>query len=100
MFIGVIFSLIIIILSEIGTHIIIDLPTSSLTITPTPLLPFLPPKKKNSNLSSLSQHVSATPLSPIFIRFVSFITPAILHGLYKLLTFHVPTRLQSLDDGE
>src|SRR2546425_9032750 len=41
MFIGATFNLIVIILSEIGSHIITDFTTSSLTITTTPLLHFL-----------------------------------------------------------
>src|SRR5437867_166238 len=44
-FIGAIFNRIVIILSEIGSHITTDFTTSSLTITPTPLLFFSPPEK-------------------------------------------------------
>src|SRR2546425_13060156 len=130
MFFGATFNLIIIILSEIGSHIITDFTTSSLTITPTPLLLFFPPEKNTLYLSppslsgssagnSPSQQVSATPIISIPILFISLKTFASLPDTYKLLTFHVaillqsPTndvktpapprlsqRLQSLDDGE
>src|SRR5206468_8784713 len=72
-FTGTIFTLIIIILSEIGSHIIIDFTTSSFTIIPTPFLFFTPPEQNTLYLSppslsgscvkkdpSLSQHVSDT----------------------------------------
>src|SRR3989442_13178167 len=109
MFIGATFNLIIIILSEIGSHIITDFVTSSLTIIPTPLLLFFPPEKNTLYLSppslsgssagndprSPSQHVSATLIISISILFISLKTFASLPDTYKLLTFHVAILLQS-----
>src|SRR5437899_7833240 len=105
---GATFNLIIIILSEIGSHIITDFTTSSLTITPTPLFLFFPPEKNTLYLSppslsgssagndpSPSQHVSATPIISIPILFISLKTFASLPDAYKLLTFHVAILLQS-----
>src|SRR5207245_9567673 len=107
-FIAATFNLIIKIPSEIGSHIITDFATSSLTITPTPLLLFFPPEKNTLYLSppslsvssawndpSPSQHVSATPIIPIPILFISHKTFASLPDTYKLLTFHVAILLQS-----
>src|SRR5437867_1230236 len=107
-FIGAIFNRITIILSEIGSHITTDFTTSSLTITPTPLLFFSPPEKNTLYLSpptlsdssivndpSLFHIVSAILIIPIPILFISFKTFASLPDLYKLLTFHVAILLQS-----
>src|SRR6267154_1184834 len=42
------------------------------------------------------QNVSATPMIPTLILFISFRTFASFSGIFKLRTFHVPILLQSL----
>src|SRR5207245_9436962 len=84
-FIAATFNLIIKILSEIGSHIITDFTTSSLTITPTPLLLFFPPEKNTLYLSLPSLSGSSAGNDPLH---PSMLLPLPLY-LFPFFSFHL-----------